>query len=879
MSSQNNIASFVFSRTKNFSNKPCFIVKDSSGFRRPISFHEFNDQVLKLSSILRQKFPQPHFKIGLWGENRIEWAAMALATWHAGGILVPLMHIATEQEIQTIVNRALLDGLFISPKLWPSLGTRLADFNVPSIYSLDFITTRDRNLKFESLGDLLQQKKTTFLPKFEDTKTLADDIAVLIFTSGTTGNPKGVMLSHGNILTNILDTIDVVPNGEHDRFVSVLPLSHMFELVGGFTVCHTKGGCISFPDSLKPDDVISELKAQKATALASVPLFFEILDRTINDKLKALSPTMQLILGLFKPLVRKYPWIGKIIFNKVHAVFGGSMKFFMSGGAKIDPDIILRFKSLGIDMFQGYGLTETSPVISISSKNRDKYGSVGKVVDSLKIKLSDEVNGEGEICVQGPSVFKGYFEDPFSTAAAFSDGWFHTGDVGHFDEERYLFLTGRKKDMIVTPNGKNIYPEEVEYYLKTSPHFSDVTVLGMNTGRGESVHAVIVTTLPEAEVWAEIERLSANLSDYKKVHSLTLTTRELPKTATKKVRKHLLREMITNGEMGQGAVSAHDFIGTPLDVSNRDEAWLLQRLKLILKREEIFKEQSLKHDLGLDSLTFMELISTVETHFVIRVEDSEFEKILKVSDLLDLKKRGRGSVNLELEKPVAKIQSFDFHLNNSKSMNFMRPIFNFIFLKIIFKMFFRLSATFDESIWKKRSFILTPNHSSHLDLLTLFAVLPLKLCNSTYAVAADDYFFDHPLKSFVVRLLFNAVPFKRKARVEDSFKVCEEILAEGGNLVIFPEGTRSSDGRIHEFKPGVGRLLAGKNSVAIPTYIKGAYDAFPKGASFPSAKPIEVHFALPLGFIDQTEDKNSYSRIAKLIHQDVESLAHKYLNI
>lgn len=856
----NNLSTFILATTHKFSSEPAFIVKETDGFRRPISFLEFNELVLKTTHVLQKKYATKGFKIGLWSENRVEWCVIALATWRAGGTLVPLMHIASEAEIKNIVQAAKLDALFVSPKLYKN-----DDFGVDEVFSVDFKTRKNPAAK-QTLGDLLQQVKFFEASKLEVAKNSGDDIAVLIFTSGTTGNPKGVMLSHTNIITNILDVIDIIPTDGIKRLVSVLPLSHMFELVGGFIVVHLKGACISYPDSLKPEDVIKELQAHQATAMAAVPLFFEILDRTIQDKLRAMPALVQGLIDQLRKVVALYPPLGKIVFSKIHSVFGGQIKYFMSGGAKIDAEVIERFKSIGICMFQGYGLTETSPVISFTSFGQDKFGSVGKVVSTLKVKIHEPQNGEGEICVQGPSVFKGYYNNPEATQAVIVNNWFHTGDIGKLDDEGFLFITGRKKDIIVTPNGKNVYPEEIEYYLKNSTQFQEVCVLGVDQGRGETIHAVLVTKLDEAGAWKELEKHSGSLADYKKVQAITVTQIELPKTATKKVKKHILRQMILDGQFGLAATTEVE--GEKLNLEDQVESWVSDRIIQITKKEGFVKESTFKHDLGIDSLTFMEIISAAETQWGVAVADEDFEKIVTVNDFIKICRRGK--IN---QIRAAKKLYFDYKANNYFWMNFFRILFNLIIVRPFLKIFFKLKVNNISEVSSHQNFLVTPNHSSHLDLLVVYASLPLHQVNKTYAVAADDYFFNNWLKALTVRILFNAVPFKRKARVDESFRICEQILKDGGNLLIYPEGTRSTTGKLSEFKPGVGRLVAGEIYSVIPAYINGAYNAFPKGSLFPKFVPVEVSFASARKFTElDKEDKKSLIDVAKAIEKDIRQL-------
>jgi len=863
-----NLGALILECTSSYRERPAFILKEADGSRRPLSFFEFNQLVLKISQILRSRFPKNGFKVGLWGENRVEWCALAIATWNAGGTLVPLMHIATDSEIKNIISAAHLDALFISPKLQKN-----QDYGVKETFLMDFTQTRGQG-SLRSLGDLMSDLRAAPLNQksgalITNEKLSDDQLAILIFTSGTTGHPKGVMLTHKNIITNIVDTFDVFPTDENDRAVSVLPLSHLFELVGGFAIAHVKGICISYPESLKPEDVLGEMASQKATLLVAVPLFFEIIDRAIQERIGKMSNFTQKFMGLTGEIVFHFPFLGPLIFKRIHAVFGGHIRYFVTGGAKIDPDIILRFKRLGIHFLQGYGLTETSPIISFTSLKHDKYGSVGRPVPSIKVKIVD-----GEICVSGESVFRGYFENPEATSQVLKAGWFHTGDIGYLDEENFLFITGRKKDIIVTPNGKNIYPEELEEALRLSPLINEVAVIGLDTGRGEEVHAVIVPSsqaprelaAQRQAIWSEVEKICSNFSDYKRIRGVTVTREELPKTATKKIRKHVLKEMLKQSSFKESVTP--DGMHTPLNIEFEREVWLNERLQLITKRPDIWKEAHLRQDLGIDSLTFMELVSAIETHWGSHILDEDFDKILTVDDLLTY--IGKNESNQpSTERPKI---DFNYRQNNRIVMKSLRLLIHGILIRPFMKIFFRFRVSNIQIFAKTQNWIATPNHASHLDLLSVLGSVPLDRLNATYAVAADDYFFNNPFKAYLVRLLFNAIPFERRARIDTGFKICEEILRDGGNLIIFPEGTRSTTGQISEFKPGVGRLLAAHNYSAIPVYIKGAHEAFPKGAVIPSPHPISVVVGEPLKFVSSNADLNGYQFIASKLHDAVKGL-------
>lgn len=840
-----NISEFVRQRISSFEDLPAFILKKDQA-RTSVSFKDFWQLVDRYAEIFKTVYKSQAFKIGLCGENRLEWCLLACAAWKANGTVVPLMHIATDEEIRNIIKAADLDILFISPNL-----NKTSTFPVPAQVSMDLVT-----LEAELAAMHLKAKSTS-----------TEKVAVLIFTSGTTGNPKGVMLSHENIITNMLDTVDLLPGHRGDRLVSILPLAHMFELVAGFLIAHLKGVCISYPDSLKPEDVLKEMRIHKASWLVAVPQFFEIVDRTIQEKLRSLPPSVQNICRLLAPLTSRSPRLAKMVYRKVHEVFGSHMKFFVSGGAKLDPEIMQRFQNLGIEMMQGYGLTETSPIVSFTTPRAQKYASVGKAVKSVDIDIRD-----GEICVKGTSVFNGYFQNPEATNQVLREGWFHTGDVGHVDGDGFLFITGRKKDIIVTPNGKNVYPEELEECLKASSLFLEVAVLGINKGHGESVHAVVVckpNVLNDPKlrtlVHEEMTSLTAGLSDYKHIQNFSISAEELPKTATRKVKKHLLKEMILKNQLVSPQSSTT--IRTPLQATSKKQSWLEAKLKEVTKQDEIWLEAQLKTDLGIDSLTFMEIIGAAESHWQIRIPDEEFAQIQSVEDLVNILSKTPETQLLEARPTV-----FDFRKNTGLFFRALRVFVHALLIRPVLRVYFRFYKVGPAFTAPQQQFVITPNHASHLDIISILSALPLRQLNKTFAVAADDYFFKNFFRALFVRLVFNAVPFDRKLRADLSFKVCEDILKSGGSLIIFPEGTRSPTGELAAFKPGVGRLLASQPYLALPAYIEGAHSAFPKGSRFPKPKSVGVYFGRPENFSNLESSLEGYQKVSQKLYSSVESL-------
>ncbi len=486
--------------------------------------------------------------VALLAPNQPEWGVGYFAVLLAGGVLVPLDVNLKEGELANILDKAKPVCLMTDAqevKRAKALSDNLT--SSPPVLRIDEVKESD----FDASLDILPGAQSN-----------PEDLALVSFSSGTTGTPKGVMLSHGNITSNVSAVLEPFFAGEDDVFLSILPLHHMFESTGGFLIPLAAGARIHYLSSLNPRLLVEAMQNEGITICLMVPALARLIHKRIMANVESLSGAKQIVFKMFFGISRVCLTmgirVGGLLFSQVKKNLGPNLRYFASGGAALDPKIARDLLILGIEVLQGYGLTETSPVTHANPPGTpNKIGTVGPPIPGVDARI-EPVEGadEGEILIRGPNVMQGYYENPELTAEVLRDGWFHTGDIGRLDADGYLTICGRSKNVIISEAGKNIYPEEVEEQLLESGWFQDVCVIGRKTPRGgEEVFAVVVldpeTDLPGEDeervalADSELKRLSVHLADYKRVAGFFLwPEEELPRTTTRKHKREDIKAIL-----------------------------------------------------------------------------------------------------------------------------------------------------------------------------------------------------------------------------------------------------------------------------------------------------------------------------------------------
>ncbi len=535
-------------------------MKDGSGKYKEISYSSFYDSLNKIGSFLIDSGIKHGDRVALFCENRPQWPVVYFGTTNIGAIIVPLDPKLESEELYNLLSDSGAQVIFASEELFGK---------VEKVRSRLPLLRKSVNIDTD-LDEILtcspHPVPYTLAP------VCPDDIAAIIYTSGTTGNPKGVMLTHKNIMSNVIG-IDPLFRmiGPGDNFLSILPNYHTFETTAGMFCPLFKGASITYAESLKSYHLLNNMQETKVTLICGVPLLYKLfldgIKRQVDEKglvAKTIFSVLLFISMCSKVFLRVN--IGRHLFGFIHKKFGGHIKFFVSGGAPLDPKIIKEFDLMGFTILQGYGLTETSPILAACTLDNNVFGSVGRPLPGVDIKIhAPNREGIGEIMAKGPNIMKGYYNDPGATSETIMDGWFRTGDLGRLDAKGNLYITGRSKDLIVLGSGKNVYPDEVEFAISKSPFVKEICVFGSKIRSGiregmEEVHAAIVPDMDKMADWVtkrgmelndstvktvigeEVENWGKLLTPHKRIARYYIAEGELPKTATKKIKRFAVKE-------------------------------------------------------------------------------------------------------------------------------------------------------------------------------------------------------------------------------------------------------------------------------------------------------------------------------------------------
>lgn len=543
---------------KTYGKRPAYKLKTKNpGEYKIITHKEVRDNINYLGTALI-KMGLKKKRIAIISENRYEWGIAYLAIVCGTGVVVPLDKSLPENELQSLIERSGVDAVFFSEKYTSAL-KKIKGKGIGKLKNLISMDLEDHEDGIYSLNKLILKGKKLLEEgdrSFIDAKIDAETMGIMLFTSGTTAMSKAVMLSHKNICADLMDIASVLQINDKDILLSFLPLHHVFECTTGFLYPLYKGACIAYCDGIR--HIQENLAEYHISAMISVPILYENMYKKIIKTIEKQGKIEKLEKGikLSNSLLKLHFDIRKKIFKEVHEKLGGNIRIFISGAAALDPDIEKGYNELGIRIAQGYGLTETSPVIAASTDFDYKLGSIGKLLPNVKAKINKpDENGIGELLVKGPNVMIGYYNNEEETKKVLKDGWFHTGDLARIDEEGFVFISGRKKSVIVLKNGKNVFPEELENLVNKIEGVKESFVYGKPEDGDERDPKVCVKIVYDPEIMKEmykideegeiekffntkIKEINKTMPTYKYMKEVSISTEELIKTTTAKIKRH-----------------------------------------------------------------------------------------------------------------------------------------------------------------------------------------------------------------------------------------------------------------------------------------------------------------------------------------------------
>lgn len=792
-----------------------------SGFRTTIwTYEELQKSTLKTLSFLNKQGIKKGDRIAIYAPNSPWWACVYFACVVSGIVIVPLDFNSRAEFVEKICRLTEAKLLFTN---------RAAHH-----FRVKTVSLEDIHLLVNNLPPAPMSRNLT-----------GKSLLEIVFTSGTTGNPKGVLVSQGNIVANISALRQVMPVSEGMTFLSTLPLSHMLEQSLGLLGPLRFGCTIVYLQTKSSSAILEVMQEHSVNAIVTVPIFLKLLKDNIIREVENNGKQKQFYVLL--SLAAKLPsQARRLIFQKIHKKLGGKLKFIVVGGAPLDRETELFWENLGVLVLQGYGLTEASPVIACNTITSRKPFSVGKRLPNVSVRLAKR----NEILVKGQNITSGYYKNEEATKEAFEKGWFKTGDIGEFDKDGFLFIRSRKKNMMVTSSGQKVYPEDIELILNSISGVEESCVVQL----GERIVAAILPKSTNLNTSELLRKVNGLLSEAQKLDEILMWPGEdFPRTVTLKViRKEVAKRL------GSKAI-----ISPQKQVGNNDV--LLGILKKISGKEEVSEKSSLVNNLNLSSLDRVELVTLIEESFGIEIDESAITERTTVASLREsLKKSG-----IQTEKlPFYQWATAPFALF---ARQMLQPL---LFFAI--RLFVIIKYEGKENFTKvKYPVIFMSNHTSHLDTPAILLGLPQAIRKKTAVAAAMDYFFDTsgPLKktySLFVTLLLNAYPFSRDKTgfVRKSLKHSGKLLDKGFSILVFPEGTRNSTTHTGRFKIGAGLLALQMKVPIIPVKVKGLDSILPKGANFLKFGKATVSFGKPLYF----SENDSYLSTAKKIEQAVRKL-------
>lgn len=872
----------------------------SSGQVESLTYAELRQRSESVGRWLAESGLSAGVRCAIMAANGPLWVTAYLGAMSAGAVAVPLDTAFNHQQVNKLLWDCGAVVIFTDVQHLP-LVEKAVDQTLVRVVLLD----GSGEGRYSNLLGMFAAGPGSFTPA----QVQPEDLAVIMYTSGTTADPKGVMLTQGNLLAEASSVFATLVVTEEDSVLAVLPLFHALAQMANLMLPFAAGARIVYLEEMNTTELMRALSERGITLFCCVPQFFYLIHERVMQQVKsrgwAARAAFRALMGISAAGRALRVNLGKLFFAKVHRLLGPQMRYLITGGSAFDPKIGRDLEKLGFNVLQAYGLTETSGGACLTPPKANIMGSVGTPLKGVEVRIIDPQSSEdspypvGEVAIRGGIVMKGYYNRTDATAETIRDGWLFSGDLGYIDDRGNVFITGRKKEIIVLSSGKNIHPEEIEAQYLRSPYIKEICVMGLVNRPGEPfserLHAVIV---PNFDVLRErkivnarevirfdVEELSAELPGTKRILSFDLWRDPLPRTTTRKLKRFEIQRRVQAGELtDNGSLAAEE-------PTAEEAVWLAEpetqkAIALIRKAgkssKPVLPSSNLELDLGFDSMERVELVVALERELGAQADDKVIAQVYTVRELVDaiLKARnGAGSNRPSLPGWDAVLAADPDDprilaaLNSSRLLTFAWFVLGKgvgIFLRI----FFKLRVTGREKLPSKGPFILSPNHQSFLDGPVVASQIPWRLFKDMFYVGTSEI-FGKGLFNFLGRT-FKLVPVDPDSNLVNAMRAGAFGLKRGKNLVLYPEGERSIDGFPKKFKKGAAILSAHLSVPIYPVALEGFFDAWPRGRRFPRFSRLRVRFGDPID--PPTAEKNSeetYKQLTEKLRSSVVEMWEK----
>jgi long-chain acyl-CoA synthetase len=818
---------------------PAIEAYEKGGLRK-LSYAELADRIDNIAAGLQARGIGVGHRVGLWAPNSPEWIAAYFAVIRSGATAVPFDHQATAPSLEAALAHA-------EPTLLITTSARRAELEGRSPPSgLTYVV-------IDGEGSDTLDPRAEPAAGCTPVAVEADAVASLLFTSGTTGTPKAVPLTHTNLTANLnaLRAAELI--GPHDRLLLPLPLHHTYPFTVGLLTPLATGATVILPAGITGPEIVRACADGGATALLAVPRLCAALLDSVFAGAKARGAAAFALFGYLLALSRALRRVtgirvGKILFRELHRRLGPALELIGCGGAKLPTDLARDLEALGWIVLTGYGLTETSPVLTFNSRARPRVDSEGQPLAGVEVRIADAgADTPGEILARGPSVFAGYWHNEAATRQAFTaDGWFRTGDLGRLDDHGFLYVVGRSKELIVLADGKKMFPETVEKAYAACPLIKEIGIFE----RDGKLAALVVPdedairergALRElAWLREELEDLASHLPPYQRLSAYRVTRTALPRTQLGKLKRHLLAaqfDAATHPEPAarDGASRGED---RGLLESPRGAAlwqWLSERYP----DRELTPDTSPQLDLAIDSLEWVTMTAEIERRFDVALDAETLSRILTLRDLVD------AVVTASPQSPHAGTPAAASFRPPGPLLSALGAVVLWL-IRMLVRILWRTRALGADQL-PDGPLLITPNHTSYLDPLVVMAALPWRRLRRTYWAGWAGVMHSSPLRRLVSRMT-QVFPVDADRDLGAAVATARELLGRGHSVVWFPEGRRSPSGELGRFQSGAGLVLKESATPALPTAIRGTFAAWPKHRRLPRPTRIEVSFGAPLLF-------------------------------